>query len=136
MQDRWRSLRPTSEYDTGPGQELCEREWFDEVIIGPRVEALYTVVHGTFRGEKYGRGLHPFGPEFSEHVKSILARKHPVEDEEIIDSRGGVIEALVAVGHDVHGKAMFSESLAEIGPHVPVVFDDEHTHQLRLKPLG
>jgi D-alanyl-D-alanine carboxypeptidase/D-alanyl-D-alanine-endopeptidase (penicillin-binding protein 4) len=113
---------------TEAGEEDVEGEGFDEVIVGPGVEAGNDVVWGIAGGEHEDGGAVFVGAEATGDFEAGVAGHHDVEDDgvEVSDGKGG--EGFFAVAGEGDGVVLFLEALGEEVSHGWFVFGDEEEH--------
>ena len=89
-------------------QELIEVERFCEVIVGTAVQARNPGVEGIARREHEHRNRIAGRAELRAHLQAILARKHHVQDDQVVVGRREPEGRIRSVGRHVHGKASFA----------------------------
>jgi len=60
--------------------------------------------------------------------QSVKAGKHPVDDQGVIVRAGGHEQPLPAVIRVIDDRTDLAEGLLQVGRHLGVVFDQQHTH--------
>ena len=104
-------------------------EWFGQVVVRSRLEALHHVVGAPARRQHQDRHIVAFAPQVARHIESVDARQHHVEHDEIDRVFGGsnAVQRLLA-GVDDLGVVTFGfEIEAEPVGQVELVFDDENS---------
>ena len=122
------------EIGTDPGKQLARREWLDEIVVGPGLQALDARIRSR-AGREHDDGHRPQGrvpPDLARERDPVEERHHHVGEQKV---RGTFLERLEGrntVGHsdDVVGAP---EQALDIAPHIGIVVgqDDARTTRHR-----
>jgi hypothetical protein len=69
------------------------------------------------------------GADVAKHLETRAARQHEVEDHTVVIDHLGLHAGLIAVVEDVDGIALLLQALLDEARHLPVIFDDKHSHR-------
>ncbi len=108
-----------------PCQQLGQREWLGQVVIGAQFQAQYTVEFGRLGGEHQDRGGVSARAQRLADLKSVHAGHHQIEDQQIAGLLVLAVQCRPAVGHCLYlvvGIAqVHDQQVADIG----LVFSDK-----------
>jgi len=102
-----RTLRlPPPHERSQPGQQLREREWLDEVVVGARVEPRDPVAHRVAGGEHQHGHPDTRGAEPPAGLKPVDPGQHHVQHDRVVGMRTGRDERLLAAWSNVRGEPL------------------------------
>ena len=106
-----------------PRDQLREREWLAEVVVGARLKSHNAIVYGTLCAEHndWCRDLVCAKPP--DDLDAIAPGKHPIDYGRVVPGAPSEREAVVAVLHPVDAMPFLLEAPREEGPDFLVVFD-------------
>ena len=120
--------RPPPHQGPHPGQELLEPERLGQVVVRARIEAADDVFDRVAGGEHQDGSVAPLATELRRHLESVLLGQHDVEQDDVVLVDVGQHGGFVAVRRDVHGLALFLQTLLDEPGDLPVVLHDENFH--------
>ncbi len=121
--------------DAHPGQQLGKRERLDEIVVGPQLQALDPILHLIAGGqEQHGHFQAPV-TQGLQHLPAVQARQHDIQDHQVVLAVDGHVQAIGAIGHQVRAVARLAQSLAQVGPGLGFVLDDQYLHARSLGVL-
>jgi hypothetical protein len=115
----------TPQKGTNPGEKLTHREWLDEVIVGPRLEAFDSIIDQRFGGKHQDWGGPAAAPKLAAERESIESRHHHIEQHEIRLVFERLSQTGSAIGGGHHAIAVGLQSLGKSGAHRKFVFDHQ-----------
>ena len=96
----------------------------EQIVIGPRLEALQAIVQLVAGGEHDHRcvAARVFTQAFAQGV-AINPRQHDIEHDQVVMLGGRQVQARQTVLRTVHGIALESEVIRQVGQNIAVVFN-------------
>jgi hypothetical protein len=88
-----------------PSHEFVEGERFDEIVVGPGVEACDAVTDLIASGDDEDTGVLVLFPHFAEQLDAVEAREHQIEDGDGVFVFGREPETLGTVPGFIDGEA-------------------------------
>ena len=66
------------------GQQFIESEGFDQVVIGPSLQAANTVLHGVLRGENQNVRFFARFAKLFQQTKTVQSWQHQVQNDQVV----------------------------------------------------
>ena len=111
------------------GEELLVDEGLGHVVVGAAVEAGDLVLGGFAGGEDEHRRGDLFAAQGFDDVEAVHLRQHDVEDDEVVLSASGIIEAAAPVVDAVHLVVLIFQKLCDRVGKRALVFNNENMHE-------
>lgn len=111
-----------------PREQLVEREWLHEVIVGAQIEPGHPIGDGIARGQHEHVRRVARRAQLAEDREAVEPRQHDVEDDDVVRVVLGVPQALDAIAGRVDRVADVAQPARERLPQRPVVLDDQQAH--------
>ena len=115
----------TTQQRADAGQEFARAEWFDEIIVGARIEAGDAILDLALGGEHEDRHGNGESAQLGAEGESIELGQHDVEQDEIGFLLEGTVQAGGTVGGGEDAITFGGQGVLEGGAHGAFVFDDE-----------
>lgn len=116
------------------GNELFDFKRFDEVIIRAGVEADDLLLRLAAGGEHQDRGDATRLPKFANDFQAIAIGKHPVDDEEIVETGPPLPNGIGGVFDQIDGVSLLAEHADQETTDFFIVFDNENFHAADRSP--
>jgi hypothetical protein len=111
----------TPQHDPDASEQLLEGEWFDEIVVGPDLEAGQSVTDGIPSGQEHDRDIAP-GTQPARELETISAWQADIEDDEVRHGRLDCLD-LDEIGEGCDGQALTFERRADRGAYRRLVLD-------------
>jgi hypothetical protein len=111
-----------------PGDQLRQHEGFREIVVGASVEAPDAVFHLAAGGQQDDRGPHPRLPEILERLQAVAARKHDVQDDDVVALGLEGEEEVFPALEPIDREALRLQGLADEVGHLPLILDENDVH--------
>ena len=111
-----------------PGQQLLHGERLDEIVVGPRVEAGNTVVHGISSGEHQDGGRTTPRAELRAHGDAVEFGEHDVEYDGVVLESAAQPHGLRAGVGLINRVPRLLQSPAEVGRDLAFVLHKQYAH--------
>ena len=111
-------------------EQLAEVEGLRQVVVRARVESLDAVVNRVARRHHkdwHGRAC---GAQFAADLEAVFARKHDVEDYQVVVVDVRLIERALAVLRDINSVGLLAQTLRHHPRRARLVFDQKDTQTL------
>lgn len=122
-----------AEESADAGEEFCEREGLDEVIIGAAFEAAESIVEFAAGGDDEGRDGIAAKLLAAEKIEAVAIGQAEIEDDGVeaglIEERGGGAER----GGGGDGKIILAKALRHAESEARVIFDKKDAGHIRTK---
>src|SRR5260221_3212222 len=118
----------TPQHDPHASEQLLEGEWFDEIVVGPDLETLQSVVDRVTRGQE-DDGHVSTGPQLPGELETVSAGQADVEDDEVGHRRLNGSD-LDPIGKHRDGETLVFERGLDTCPDRRLVFDDDDAGSL------
>src|SRR5438093_13005418 len=130
LQRRRRDRLRTAPQRFHPREQLFEREWFRDVVIGAHAQRLHLEVHRVLRRQHEHRQAHAAIAQRSQHIDAGDSWQPEIEDHDIVVCAppAGALEPLVAVPHELDVVPRLVETAAHVVSYRLVVLDDQDLH--------
>ena len=124
--------RGAADQGAQPGDQFLGLERLGDIVVGAGIEAGHLVRPAVARGEHQDRGGLAFLAPAVEHGQPVDLRQAEIEDDRVILLVGAEIEALLAIGGEIHRIARAFQRVAELLPQVRLILDDQQSHVIPL----
>jgi hypothetical protein len=111
-----------------PGQQLIEGKGFDQVIVGPAVEADHAIFNLYAGGEQQDGDRRTRGFQRPANRGPVASRKHPVDDRHLRHAALGELEADLTVVGEIDVHPLFGEHLLHQTRQTSIVFNHQDPH--------
>ena len=109
------------------GQEFFQVKRFDEIVVGPFVEAFDAIINTVQGSKDQDRSLLRLA-KFLEHLPAVEAGEHEVENDGVVVPSTGFVEALMPGSGFIDGVILFSQGFGDNLEQRWFIFDNEQTH--------
>ena len=110
------------------GQQLLRLKGLGEIIVRPAVQSLDPVGQvAAGRQHQHRHGMAP-GAQLPQQAEPVHPRQHSVQQDQVIQVRGGVVVAGHAVAADVHGVALPPQQLRQVPGQALFILDHKQPH--------
>ena len=111
------------------GHELPGLEGLGQVIVGAPVQSLHPVGElGPGREHEDRRGLAGL-PQLPQHREAVHFGQHHIQDDDIVNTGEGLVQAGFPVVADVGGIAVQLQQVLEGGGQADLVLNDQYAHE-------
>src|SRR5258708_1334025 len=129
-QDRGDRLTGRPPRESGDaGDQLGEGEGFDQVVVGPGIEAVDAVVDSIQRGEEKHRRRDAGAADRLHDTDAVEPGQHAVDDHEVVGLASGVKESVAPVRRVLDDMPVLLQAADEISRGLPVVLDHQYLQQ-------
>ena len=119
---------PRPEIRPDPGQQLLEREWLRQVVIGPEVEALDPVIHPPPGAQHQDRNRGAPLAQALQHVQPVQVGQAEIEDHHTDVRVHGPPKRIAPGAHPLDAVAVRAEPFHQERGDALLVLDDEQLH--------
>src|SRR5436305_6941096 len=116
-------------------EKLPERERFDEVVVGARIQASDPVLDPVARRQHQDRCPPAVRPQLPTHGEPVAAGKGDVEDDGVVVLGGAPAHRVFSVRDGVDRVALLLEAASKHLGHLGFVFHEEDPHAGSFAPL-
>lgn len=116
-----------------PHDELCEREWLCEIVVGAELEAVDLVLQGRGGGQHEDADARVIALHLTTHLVAVHAGKVAVEHHQVVVVYGEGFEGLFPVGDEVGGEALPPQVGAHSGAQDGMIFNHKDAHALSVR---
>lgn len=117
------------------GEKHIKREGLGEIVVGSGIEAVDDVAHGVARGDNDGLCVEVVFAEFPDNGAAVHARKHDIDNHDVVSSRLAEAQTLFAVIRECDFVTFAFERATKVHSEAALVFDDQYLHVMNLKEI-
>jgi hypothetical protein len=114
------------------GNDFFDMKWFRDVIVRAGVDPLHLLVPAAARRQHEHRHRQTGASPAIEQTEAVDARQAEIEHDGVVALGLREKVAALAIRRDVHGVAGFAERRCHMLSQTRLVFDDQHSHTLRV----
>ena len=70
-----------------------------------------------------------------EQFQPVAARQHAIEDHQVVDPRGGLVQTGPGMFHPIHRKALLAEPLLQLAAELGIVLHHQYPHRRASPPV-
>jgi len=118
----------TAKQGANPREQLRQREWLDQVIVGTQVEAEHAIVHAVTGGQNQDWRLDVPLPQRLQDFESAPTWQHQVQDDEVEHLRIRAKEPVFTSRRHDDVVVLRLQRRREDLREFSLVFDDQDTH--------
>jgi hypothetical protein len=111
-----------------PCQQFAESVGLDQVVVAPRPQTLDTIIHLAERRQHERRRLVPVSPQHADDCQSVAPGQHAVDDDDVIVTVQGKIQADIAVGRMVDDVTTLAEPFCQVFSGQNIIFNQQDMH--------
>src|SRR5260221_7574195 len=116
-----------------PRRKLAGIKWLWKIIIGAKLQA-HNAVHILAARGKHEHRNPATGAEALENFKTVHARQHDIQDNQVIAALLRLFQSLSAFIHAVNTVTLALQKLLEQRAQFSVVIDDQQAHNITISP--